>query len=51
MSRMSPTKVVEVTDDHNGIVMDSIVTDGEEGRAGASFSLLIPFGPGRVGGG
>jgi hypothetical protein len=37
-------KVVEVTDDHNGIVMDSKVTDGEEGAAGASFSLLIPSG-------
>lgn len=37
-------KVVEVTDDHNGIVMDSSVADGEEGRAGASFSLLIPSG-------
>lgn len=35
-------KVVEVTDDHNGIVMDSKVTDGKEGTAGASFSLLIP---------
>ncbi len=37
-------KVVSVTDDHNGIVMDSKVTDGEEGRAGASFELLIPAG-------
>jgi hypothetical protein len=37
-------KVVEVTDDHNGIIMDSKVADGEEGRAGASFSLLIPSG-------
>jgi hypothetical protein len=37
-------KVVEVTDDHNGIVMDSKVTDGKEGTAGASFSLLIPSG-------
>jgi len=35
-------KVVEVTDDHNGIVMDSKVTVGKEGTAGASFSLLIP---------
>lgn len=34
--------VVSVTDDHNGIVMDSSVKDGEAGDAGASFSLLIP---------
>lgn len=37
-------KVVEVTDEHNGIVMDSKVTDGEEGAAGATFRLLIPSG-------
>lgn len=37
-------KVVEVTDAHNGIVMDSSVFDGEEGNAGASFRLLIPSG-------
>lgn len=35
-------KVIEVTDDHNGIVMDSKVTDGEEGMAGATFRLMIP---------
>lgn len=37
-------QVVAVTDDHNGIVMDSKVTDGEEGTAGATFRLLIPAG-------
>ena len=37
-------KVVEVTDQHNGIVMDSKVTDGESGAAGATFSLMIPSG-------
>ncbi len=37
-------KVVEVTDEHNGIVMDSKVTDGEAGAAGATFSLMIPSG-------
>lgn len=37
-------EVVSVTDEHNGIVMDSSVTDGEAGNAGASFSLLIPSG-------
>ncbi|HRV61161.1 MAG TPA: DUF4349 domain-containing protein, partial [Solirubrobacterales bacterium] len=37
-------KVIEVTDDHNGIVMKSNVTDGKEGTAGATFSLLIPSG-------
>jgi len=35
-------EVVEVTDDHNGIVMNSNVTDGEAGKAGANFRLLIP---------
>ena len=35
-------EVVAVTDEHNGIVMDSEVIDGEAGKAGASFSLLIP---------
>ncbi len=37
-------EVVSVTDKHKGIVMDSKVTDGEKGKAGASFSLLIPAG-------
>ncbi|MCB0862576.1 MAG: DUF4349 domain-containing protein [Solirubrobacterales bacterium] len=37
-------RVVEVTDDHHGIVMKSNVVDGKEGTAGASFSLLIPSG-------
>jgi len=37
-------EIVSVTDAHNGIVMDSEVTDGEAGNAGASFSLLIPSG-------
>ncbi len=37
-------EVVSVTDDHNGIVMDSKVVDGETGRAGATFSLMIPSG-------
>lgn len=37
-------EIVAVTDDHNGIVMNSKVTDGEEGRAGASFDLLVPSG-------
>ncbi|HMY24996.1 MAG TPA: DUF4349 domain-containing protein [Solirubrobacterales bacterium] len=37
-------EVVSVTDEHNGIVMDSSVTDGEAGNAVASFSLLIPSG-------
>lgn len=37
-------QVIEVTDEHNGIVMDSKVTDGEKGEAGATFSLLIPVG-------
>lgn len=37
-------KVVSVTDDHNGIVMNSDVTDGEAGNAGATFKLLIPSG-------
>lgn len=35
-------EIVSVTDEHNGIVMDSSVKDGEEGVAGASFNLLIP---------
>lgn len=35
-------EIVSVTDDHNGIVMDSSVVDGEDGAAGASFRLLIP---------
>lgn len=35
-------EIVAVTDEHNGIVMDSSVKDGEQGQAGASFSLLIP---------
>jgi len=34
--------VVEVVDEHGGIVLDSSVTDGPEGRAGAEFSLSIP---------
>ncbi|MBN8867728.1 MAG: DUF4349 domain-containing protein [Solirubrobacterales bacterium] len=37
-------EVVSVTDDHKGIVMNSKVTDGEEGEAGATFKLLIPSG-------
>ena len=37
-------EVISVTDDHNGIVMDSEVTDGQQGTAGASFSLMIPSG-------
>lgn len=35
-------EVVSVTDEHNGIVMNSNVVDGEEGEAGATFRLLIP---------
>ena len=34
--------VIEVVDDHNGIVLDSSVVDGPAGKAGASFSLMIP---------
>ena len=37
-------EVISVTDDHNGIVMDSKVVDGEAGRAGATFNLMIPSG-------
>lgn len=37
-------EIVAVTDDHNGIVMDSKVVDGKKGTAGATFSLLIPSG-------
>jgi len=35
-------EVVSVTDDHHGIVMKSNVTDGVAGKAGATFSLLVP---------
>ncbi|MCB0870007.1 MAG: DUF4349 domain-containing protein [Solirubrobacterales bacterium] len=37
-------EIVSVTDEHNGIVMDSKVIDGREGTAGATFSLMIPSG-------
>lgn len=37
-------EVIEVVDDHNGIVMDSSVSDGEAGTVGAEFSLSIPSG-------
>lgn len=37
-------EIVSVTDDHNGIIMNSNVTDGKAGRAGATFKLLIPSG-------
>ena len=35
-------EIVDVVDDHNGIVLDSSVKDGPAGEAGAHFSLLIP---------
>lgn len=35
-------EIVETVDDHNGIVLDSEVTDGPAGEAGAGFSLMIP---------
>jgi hypothetical protein len=35
-------EIVDVVDDHNGIVLDSSVRDGPAGQAGASFSLMIP---------
>jgi hypothetical protein len=35
-------KIVGVVDEHEGIVLDSEVTDGPAGRAGAEFSLMIP---------
>ena len=34
--------IVEVVDDHNGIVLDSSVEDGPAGEAGADFSLMFP---------
>ncbi len=34
--------IVNVVDDHNGIVLDSSVQDGPAGEAGAGFSLMIP---------
>ncbi len=36
--------VIKVVDEHNGIVMDSSVSDGEAGTAGAEFNLSIPSG-------
>ena len=35
-------EISSVVDDHDGIVLDSNVSDGPEGIAGASFRLLIP---------
>lgn len=35
-------EISSVVDDHDGIVLDSNVSDGPEGVAGASFRLLIP---------
>ncbi|MGA7434947.1 MAG: DUF4349 domain-containing protein, partial [Solirubrobacterales bacterium] len=35
-------EIIKVVDSHNGIVLDSTVTDGPAGRAGASFNLMIP---------
>lgn len=37
-------QVVEVVDRHRGFVLNSEVTDGPRGRAGAEFTLRIPAG-------
>jgi hypothetical protein len=37
-------RIVEVADSYNGIVMRSSVSDGDDGNAGARFTLMIPSG-------
>ncbi len=37
-------RIVEVADSYNGIVMRSSVRDGDDGAAGARFTLMIPSG-------